>query len=91
MLIKQYVFYSGVHGLVTIKGHSQMCYFITQSNGSNFTSFDGLAIGVLHAGESTRAVFSELNFHFETTSCLHHYLNSNLAVHPTSLTTAVPL
>ncbi|ROL47080.1 ADP-ribosylation factor-like protein 13B [Anabarilius grahami] len=50
--------------LATIKGHSKMCSFITQHNATD------VAIGMLTAGMSTRAVTRELNVHFSTISRL---------------------
>ncbi len=56
--------------LVTTKGHSKMCSFITQHNATDVTSFEGALIDMLTAGMSTRAVVRELNVHFSTISRL---------------------
>ena len=50
--------------LGTIKGHSKLYNFVTQHNATDDSSFIGMAIGMLTAGMSTRAVAREFNVNF---------------------------
>jgi hypothetical protein len=60
--------------LETIKGHSKMCSFVTKHNATNVSSWGSVAIGMLTAGMSTRAVVRKCHVNFST---IRQYSTSN--------------